>query len=184
MLLAETNQKLIVQKQEVNAINSQLDLDNWKLKNNIKEILQDRLINKNLSYEQFQRIFPDQSTCYLFLEKLKWSSGYHCSKCGNEKYFEGRTKFVRRCSKCGYNESVTSNTIFHNIRFPIEKAFFILYVTNNRQKEFTLDQLSEMLDLRRNTIWNFKKKIEKVYQAEGGKGSTILVPNLFTAHLN
>lgn len=184
LLLAETNQQLIVQKKEVNAINSQLDLDNWKLKNNIKEILQDRLINKNLSLEQFQRIFPDQSTCYLFLEKLKWSNGYNCNKCGNEKYFEGRTKFVRRCSKCGYNESVTSNTIFHNIKFPIEKAFFILYITNNRQKEFTLEQLSEMLDLRRNTIWNFKKKIEKVYQAEGGNKSTILVPNLFTAHFN
>lgn len=184
LMLAETNQQLIEQKQEVNAINSQLDLDNWKLKNNIKEILQDRLINKNLSLEQFSKIFPDKSACYLFLEKLKWSSGYHCNRCGNHKYFEGKNKFIRRCSKCGYNESVTSNTIFHNIRFPIEKAFFILYVTNNRQKDYTLDQLSEMLDLRRNTVWNFKKKIEKLYKTNDEKSTSVLIPNLFSAHLN
>lgn len=184
LLLASTNQKLIEQTKDINAINSKLDLDNWKLKNNIKEILQDRLINKNLNLEQFQKIFSDQQTCYRFLEKLKWGNGYHCSKCGNTKYNEGKTKFMRRCSKCGYNESVTSNSIFHGIRFPIEKAFFILYVTNNRQKEYTLDQLSEMLDLRRNTIWNFKKKIESVYNSDSSKSSTVMVHNLFSTHLN
>ena len=184
LLLANTNQKLIEQTKEINAINSKLDLDNWKLKNNIKEILQDRLINKNLNLEQFQKIFPNELTCYRFLEKLKWGNGYHCSKCGNTKYFEGKTKFMRRCSKCGYNESVTSNTIFHRIKFPIEKAFFILYITNNRQKEYTLDQLSEMLELRRNTIWNFKKKIEKVYDGDSKNSSTVLIHNLFSSYLN
>lgn len=184
LLLANTNQKLIEQTKDINAINSKLDLDNWKLKNNIKEILQDRLINKNLNFEQFQKIFPDQLTCYRFLEKLKWGNGYHCSKCSNSKYLEGKTKFMRRCTKCGYNESVTSNSIFHGIRFPIEKAFFILYVYNNRQKEYTLDQLSEMLNLRRNTVWNFKKKIESVYNSEEGKSSTVLIHNLFSTHLN
>ncbi|WP_420385785.1 7TM diverse intracellular signaling domain-containing protein [Roseivirga sp.] len=185
LLLANTNQKLIEQTKEINAINSKLDLDNWKLKNNIKEILQDRLINKNLNLEQFQKIFPDQATCYRFLEKLKWGNGYHCSKCGNTKYLEGKTKFMRRCSKCGYNESVTSNSIFHGIRFPIEKAFFILYVSNNRQKDYTLDQLSEMLDLRRNTVWNFRKKIEKVYESDSKKKSgTVFIHNLFSTHLN
>lgn len=181
--LAETNLQLVEQKKEVNKINSKLDLDNWKLKNNVKEILQDRLINKNLTLEQFTKIFPDQATCYRFLEKLKWSNGYHCSKCGNSKYMEGRVKFHRRCSKCGYNESVTSNTIFHRIKFPIEKAFFILYITNNKQNRYTLDQLSEMLDLRRNTVWNFKKKIERVYETDSNSSSTVLIHNLFSANL-
>lgn len=182
--LAEANLRLIEQKKEVNKINSKLDLDNWKLKNNVKEILQDRLINKNLTLDQFVKIFPDQATCYLFLEKLKWGNGYHCTRCSNNKYQEGRVKFHRRCSKCGYSESVTSNTIFHGIKFPIEKAFFILYITNNRQNKYTLDQLAEMLDMRRNTVWNFKKKIEKVYNAEKADSSTVLIHNLFSSHLS
>ena len=182
--LAEINQRLYQQTQDINRINSTLDLDNWKLKNNIKEILQDRLINKNLSLEQFQKIFPDKITCYRFLDKLKWDNGYQCTKCSNTKYSKGQTKFSRRCSKCGYDESITSNTVFHRIKFPIEKAFYILYVTNNRKDEFTLDELSEMLDLRRNTVWSFKKKIEEIYNSDNNKTSTLLVHNLFSAHLN
>ena len=182
--LAESNQKLYEQTNAINRINSKLDLDNWKLKNNIKEILQDRLINKNLTLDQFRKIFPDELTCHRFLEKIKWDNGYHCTKCGHGKYAKGQTKFSRRCTKCRYDESVTSNTVFHRIKFPLEKAFYILYVTNNRQNDYTLDQLSQMLDLRRNTIWSFKKKIEEIYSNERDKSSTVLIHNLFSAHLN
>ena len=182
MLLEESNQKLYAQTNDINKINSMLDLDNWKLKNNIKEILQDRLINKNLTLEEFNKIFPDKISCYKFLEKLKWSQGYECQKCGNTKYSDGQSKLSRRCSKCGYDESITSNTVFHRIKFPIEKAFYILYITNNKQIQYTLDELSEMLDLRRNTVWNFKKKIESVYKSSDG--SSIIIHDLFTAHLN
>ncbi|TRX58457.1 receptor [Fulvivirga sp. M361] len=184
LLLAETNQKLFEQTREINKINSMLDLDNWKLKNNIKEVLRDRLINKNLTLDQFRNIFPDQLTCYRFLDRLKWANGYHCTKCNNTKFSEGHTKFARRCSKCGYDESITSNTIFHRIKFPIEKAFYILYVTNNQPNDFTLDELSEMLQLRRNTVWNFKKKIEEIYLNGDGDTSPISIQNLFSAHVN
>ncbi|MBL3654689.1 7TM diverse intracellular signaling domain-containing protein [Fulvivirga sediminis] len=182
LLLEQSNQKLYEQTNEINKINSMLDLDNWKLKNNIKEILQDRLINKNLTPEQFNNIFPDKISCYKFLEKLKWGAGYECQKCGNTKYSDGQSKLARRCSKCGYDESITSHTVFHRIKFPIEKAFYILYITNNKDVDYTLDELSEMLDLRRNTVWNFKKKIESVYQS--ADSSNILIHDLFTAHLN
>ncbi len=181
LILEETNQKLNQQTNEISKINSILDLDNWKLKNNIKEILQDRLINKNLTLEEFNSIFPDNVSCFRFLDRLKWGAGFECSKCGNTKYSDGRTKFARRCSKCGYDESVTSNTVFHKIKFPIEKAFYILYLANNKQNKYTLDELSEILDLRRNTVWNFKKKIEKVFAEK--EGSQLMVTDLFTAHI-
>lgn len=183
-LLEESNAKLHQQTVEINRINSLLDLDNWKLKNNIKQTLQDRLLNKNLTLEQFSKIFPDELTCFLFLEKHKWSNGYSCSKCGNTKYSRGQTRFARRCSKCGYDESITSNTVFHRIKFPIEKAFYILYITNNKQNKYTLDELSAMLDLRRNTIWNFKKKIEGMHNSGGEKSPIVFAQNLFSSHLN
>lgn len=182
--LAETNHKLFEQTEEINLINSKLDLDNWKLKNNIKEVLQDRLINKNLSLEQFHEIFPDQITCFKFLDNLKWENGYQCSKCGNGKHTDGAAKFSRRCTKCGYDESITSNTIFHRVKFPLTKAFYILYVTNNSQNHFTLDELSELLDLRRNTVWNFRKKIEEVYEREKNQSSSSPIHDLFSAHLS
>src|SRR5690606_1410423 len=48
--LEEINRKLEQQAREINQINSMLDLDNWKLKNSIKEVLNERLMEKTMDY--------------------------------------------------------------------------------------------------------------------------------------
>ncbi len=158
-LLESTNTKLEQQSYEINQINSILDLDNWKLKNSIKEVLNDRLMEKTMDYAQFKTLYPDTLACYRFLENIKWDKNFHCQKCGNGKYFDGAQKFSRRCTRCGYNESITSYTIFHSIKFPIEKAFYIAYLYVVGSKDFTLEALAEQLSLRVNTLWGFKHKV-------------------------
>ncbi|MCK6618704.1 MAG: transposase [Cyclobacteriaceae bacterium] len=159
--LEETNQKLIQQAEKLNKINSMLDLDNWKLKSSIKEVLNERLQEKTMDYKQFKTLYPDSLACYRFLENLKWESGFKCKRCANEKYFAGATKFARRCSRCGYNESITAFTIFHGIKFPIEKAFYIAYLTVTGRRDTTLETLAGMLELGLNTVWAFKTKVNK-----------------------
>jgi hypothetical protein len=158
-LLEESNQKLGQQAFEINQINSILDLDNWKLKNSIKEVLTERLQEKTMDYNQFKTLYPDGLSCFRFLETLKWENGFHCRKCNNEKYFAGAQKFSRRCSRCGYNESITAFTIFHGIKFPIEKAFYVAYLTVTGRKENTLEALAGKLALGVNTVWTFKTKV-------------------------
>jgi hypothetical protein len=168
--LEESNTKLERQATEINQINSILDLDNWKLKNSIKEVLNERLMEKTMDYAQFSTLYPDTLSCYRFLESIKWEQGYHCKKCRNEKYFDGQHKFSKRCTRCGYNESITAYTIFHSIKFPIEKAFYLAYLTVSGHKEQTLEMLSEQIDLRVNTIWAFKHKVAQRVESLKQKG--------------
>lgn len=161
-LMEETNEKLISQAREIHQINSVLDLDNWKLKNNLKNVVQDRLFNKYLTYDEFRSVFPDHLACYRYLENSKWADDYACKKCRNKKYSSSHTSFSRRCSKCGYNESITAFTIFQGIKFPIEKAFYITFRVTRGRKDYTLDELAQTLDLRKNTVWKFKQKVELV----------------------
>lgn len=158
--LEESNSKLLKQTQEINQINSVLDLDNWKLKNKIKVVLEERLMEKTMDYEEFKTLYPDTLSCYRFLETLKWERGFHCRKCYNDRFFDGAQKFSRRCTRCGYNESITAYTVFHNIKFPVDKAFFITYLSVTGKKSYTLESLSFMLDLRVNTVWAFKRKVQ------------------------
>jgi hypothetical protein len=165
--LEEINRKLEQQAREINQINSMLDLDNWKLKNSIKEVLNERLMEKTMDWGQFQTIYPDKLACYRSLDNLKWEKGYHCRKCGNGKYFDGTKKFARRCTKCGYNESITAYTIFHSIKFPIEKAFYLAYLIVAGKRDSTLEALAQKLDLRINTVWGFRQKVtERVRELE------------------
>src|SRR5690606_34424470 len=159
--LEESNQKLVEQADKINKINSMLDLDNWKLKSSIKEVLNERLQEKTMDYNQFRTLYPDNLSCHRFLEQLKWESGFQCRKCGNEKYFKGSQKFARRCTRCGYNESITAYTIFHSIKFPIEKAFYMAYLTVTGKKEYTLEELAEKLSVGVNTVWSFRNKVQQ-----------------------
>lgn len=156
--LEESNNKLVKQAREINQINSILDLENWKLKNKVKEVLEERLLEKTMTYEEFKTLYPDTMACYRFLEELKWKKEFCCRKCANTKFFDGATKFSRRCTRCGYNESITAFTIFHGIKIPIEKAFFIAYLAVAGKKGATLESISQQLELRLNTVWAFKKR--------------------------
>lgn len=169
------NRKLEQQSNEINQINSLLDLDNWKLKNSIREVLNERLMEKTMDYKQFRTLYPDRLSCHRFLETLKWSEDFSCRKCENGKYFSGSQKFARRCTRCGYNESITAYTIFNGIKFPIEKAFYIAYLVVAGKKDYTLDSLSRQLDLRMNTIWGFKRKVRaRLHDLElNGKKPTV-----------
>ncbi|MBI1766902.1 MAG: receptor [Bacteroidetes bacterium] len=157
--LEESNQKLIKQSTEINQINSLLDLDNWKLKNKVKEVLEERMHETQMDYGEFSTLYPDDLACYRFLERLKETKAFECQKCGNSKYSAGAQKFSRRCTKCGYNDSITANTLFHGVKFPITKAFYLTYVSVSEKSHLTLETLSEKLDLRLNTVWAFRQKV-------------------------
>ncbi|GHN02735.1 hypothetical protein WSM22_42240 [Cytophagales bacterium WSM2-2] len=157
--LEESNQKLTKQSNEINQINSMLDLDNWKLKNKVKEVLEERMHETRMDYGEFATLYPDELACYRFLENLKEQRGFECPKCANIKHSPGAQKFSRRCTRCGYNESITANTLFHGVKFPIVKAFYLTYLTASGKSSMTLDSLSEKLELRLGTVWAFRQKV-------------------------
>lgn len=168
-----SNEKLIKQANEINQINSILDLDNWKLKNRVKEVLNEMLLEQTMTYEEFKTLYPDMMSCYRFLETYKWEKGYKCHKCGNEKYFDGVKKFSRRCTRCGHNESITANTIFHGLKFPVEKAFYIAYLTVAGKQNETLASLSGKLDLPLNTVWSYRSKVSSIVKDIESKGKRV-----------
>jgi uncharacterized coiled-coil protein SlyX len=157
--LEDANLKLKDLNEKVNEMNAKLDYDNWHLKKDLKEDLKARIVDAEVSYEQFNNVFPDEPTCFRYMEDLKWGNGYNCRKCGNQKYTKTSKPFTRKCTKCGNVESVTAYTLFHGVRFPINKAFYMTYIVHRRGNKITLDELSELLQLRRNTCWSFKKKV-------------------------
>jgi hypothetical protein len=159
--LEESNKKLVKQANDINQINSLLDLDNWKLKNRVKEVLEERMHESQMDYAEFSTLYPDDLSCYRFIEKLKETKGFECQKCKGSKFSNGPQKFSRRCTRCGYNESITANTLFHALKFPITKAFYLAYLTINGRNTDTLESLSEKLGLRLNTVWAFRQKVSE-----------------------
>lgn len=156
--LEEHSEKIRTQAEEIYRMNELLKKDNINLEENVRELSKARVMQKRVSFTEFKQIYPDIESCNRFLFELKDQKGYACLKCTNTSFSIARDRYSRRCSKCGYNESVTVGTIFYRIKFPIDKAFYILYLVS-MGRELTVDELAGLISLRRETCWAFRNKV-------------------------
>lgn len=161
----ERTVELEAANEEIHRMNEVLQADNVKLESSVKDLSKARVMQKIVSFEEFQNIYSDENACLDYLANLKWAKGYKCEKCGNTNYSKGPVPYSRRCSKCSYIESATANTIFYRLKFPIVKAFYMVFLVSNRN-EITADELSEKLSLRRQTCWAFKRKVLDAIQTK------------------
>jgi hypothetical protein len=157
-LVAERTDVILKQAEEIARINDILIEKNDKLEEDVKTISKDRVMVKPLSFEDFKATYSSDEECYRFLEELKWSKGFKCRKCKHDTYSSGPILYSRRCNHCKYIETPTSHTVFHRLRFPIVKAFYIMFLMYTR-KELTIDELSKLISLRAATCHSFKQKV-------------------------
>jgi len=156
--LGNAMQELKYKNDYIEKLNKLLEQDNKALSQDIKDITKARLMLKDLTFEEFKKIYPDEESCLKYLAEIKWSKSYTCKKCGNKNSSQGKTPFSKRCTKCGYDESVTSFTLFHNSKIPITTSFYLVYLVL-AHKNISSHELSDKLGLRQKTCWAFKKKI-------------------------
>ena len=158
--LLEVNDRLQQQAEEISRMNILLEQDNQELQTNVEKVTRDRVMSADVDFEEFSKIYPDKDSCNLFLSELKWKDGYNCRKCKNTHYYSGHIAFSRRCSKCGYEESVTAYTVFQNTRIPINKAFYMIFLIYSSKGKISSHKLAEILNIRQSTCWTYGSKIK------------------------
>ncbi len=119
-----------------------------------------RTFDEGLSLDQLEEMFINNEKCLEFLAGIKWTNGFVCKKCGNTNSCPGKEPFSRRCTKCKAKETATNGTIFHGVKFPISKAFYIAYNVCKGKENISSYEFGRRLSLRQMTCWNFKTKIE------------------------
>jgi len=158
--LQDANDQLKQQAEEISRMNVLLEQDNQELQFNVEKVTRDRVMSADVDFEEFSKIYPDKESCNLFLSQLKWKDGYVCRKCKNTHYYNGHIPYSRRCSKCGYEESVTTYTVFHNTRIPINKAFYMIFLIYSTKGKISSHKLAEILNIRQSTCWTYGSKIK------------------------
>lgn len=122
---------------------------------------------KGVTISEFHERFKTDSDCMDYLYELKWKDGYACRKCNHTESRTGNTSRDRRCLKCGYEESVTAQTLFHKVKFSLHSAFYICYRVCIAKKGMSSTELSRELGLRQMTCWSFKRKVQAAMTTSG-----------------
>ena len=61
----------------------------------------------------------------------------------------------------------TARTLFHQLKFPLGKAFYIIYMMVCSKKGISSYELSGQLSLRQKTCWAFQRKVLAAMKSEG-----------------
>ena len=118
------------------------------------------IFKEDITPEIAQELFENPEKVLQFIAEVKWKDGFECKKCGHTNFCEGKSAFSRRCTRCKSEESATSHTLFHNIKFPVNKAFFIAYNVCILHKDLSSYNYSDQLGLNQMTCWKFRKRIQ------------------------
>ena len=117
------------------------------------------IFKEPLSAKLANQLFNDNEKTLKFIADAKWEDGFVCRKCDQTNYCEGKSPSSRRCTRCKTEESATAHTLFPNIKFPINKAFYIAYNVYVEGKEFSSYDYSYKLELNQMTCWKLRKRI-------------------------
>jgi hypothetical protein len=85
-----------------------------------------------------------------------------CHKCNNELYFYNSSidDFMKVCKYCKTKIPITSNTIFHNVRFGLDNAFKICIDLYNSNYTFTSVDISKKYNITQKSAWHFSNKVK------------------------
>ena len=78
------------------------------------------------SLPEFRRIFPDDTACAGYLEKVRWNGGFICPWCGviGEPFrFEARPG-VPRCRACRKDVGLMAGTVMARRHIPLSIWFW------------------------------------------------------------
>jgi transposase-like protein len=124
---------------------------------------------RGLNIISFSEKFSTNEKCFEYLADIKWENGYRCSSCNHDRYFAGKQPKSRCCTKCHYDESPTAHTLFHNVKFSLKKAFYIIFLVVTTKKGISSHELSRKLEMRQKTCWLFKRKVMEAMKSDNDK---------------
>lgn len=116
---------------------------------------------------EFRDRFYDKDTCYAYLANYKWANGFVCHFCQSIEEYNCEKKHHKRCKKCQKLISPTMNTMFHKVKFGIDKAFFVVLKMSATTKSVSSEQLSKMIGVNRKTALLFQQKVRLAMKSSG-----------------
>lgn len=91
-----------------------------------------------MTIRDFERMFPDEDACKLYLAEYRWPEFVVCPRCGNPEVKPHARSFHWQCYACtpggGYRFSVLVGTIFENTNIDLRQWFRVIHLMLTSKK--------------------------------------------------
>ena len=114
------------------------------------------------SLAQFQKAFADEASCGAFMFKRRWSGGFVCPACGNDRFAALKSRpRLYECLDCGRQTSVTAGTVMHRSKLPLTTWFWGAHLMTTHSNGMSALQLQDQLGVTYKTAWLLTQKLRR-----------------------
>lgn len=108
---------------------------------------------------EFEQWFNSDKACRDYLFHLRWPEGFQCPKCKNTQSW-WMSRDLYRCTVCNYQSSITSGTIFHGTRKPLQMWFRAIWNVTSQKHGVSALGIQKILGLGSyHTAWAWLHKL-------------------------
>jgi len=116
---------------------------------------------------ELEQRFSSEQSCREYLYKLRWPKGFQCKCCGCVKCWP-LNRGLHECSKCGYQVSITSGTIFQDTKKPLILWFRAVWHITSQQDGANALGLQRILGFGSyRTAWSWLHKLRRAMVRPG-----------------
>lgn len=114
------------------------------------------------SLAQFQKDFPDEESCAAYLAARRWPDGFVCPACGGKRGgLLTERAHTYECLDCGRQTSVTSGTVLHRSKLPMQMWFWGAHLMATHSNGMSALQLAAQLGVTYKTAWLLAQKLRR-----------------------
>ncbi len=104
--------------------------------------------------KDFQREFPDDAACLVWLKAYRWPEGIFCKDCGKiTKHHLMTTRRSFSCQECGNHVHPTAGTIYHKSPTSLTTWFYTIYLMAQTRGGISAKQIQRETGVTYKTAW-------------------------------
>jgi transposase-like protein len=106
-----------------------------------------------MTLTEINKLYSTDDRCRELLKKLRWPYGVECIRCKSKQVCELATQRKFECGVCGYQFSVTTQTVFHDTHLPLETWFLAVVLVVEAKKGISAHQVHRTLGIGYRAAW-------------------------------
>lgn len=116
---------------------------------------QTNIVTQSIEYPMnildFQKMFPDETTCLKYLERMRWPNGFVCTKCSHasDPFRSLKRLRVLKCRACHYETSITAGTVMHRSKTDILVWFWAAHLVSTQTPGVSALELQKKIGIDR-----------------------------------
>lgn len=116
---------------------------------------------------EFHKRFGNEAACRDYLEQIRWPGGPQCPRCPDAKVWRMKAPFYR-CTRCGYDFTVTAGTLFDNTNLPLRLWFEAMWDVVHQKNGVSALGVQRILGLGSyRTAWRWLHKLRRAMVRPG-----------------